>query len=129
MKISTSLLLFILLFFASPAISQSNKELEDIFSSIDSISRSYLIDNPIWRGQHPTSFPFQTIDNQKKEIDELKSKLVELKSISNAEISEQNRINKQIKILELENSISRIDYQIYLIPFNSEGGFLSLIHI
>lgn len=102
-----------------------SQELSSLFDQIDSISNNYSTDNPIWRGQHPSIYTFRTIDTQKEQVDQFREKLKELKSISDSELSEQDRINKQIKILQLENSISQFDYKLYLIPFNSEGGFFN----
>ncbi len=103
----------------------SSQDLSGLFSEIDSISNAYSVDNPIWRGQHPSTYVFETLDSQKEQAEQFREKLKVLKTISDAELSEQDRINKQIKILQLENSISEIDYKIYLIPFNSEGGFFN----
>ncbi|MFK7951430.1 MAG: DUF885 family protein [Ekhidna sp.] len=107
------------------SFSQSDERLDDVFEEIDKISDSYSIDNPIWRGQHPSKYPFQTIESKKKEANELRIQLKMLVNIKGSELSEQNKINKQIKILQLRNVISQIDYQLFLIPFNSEGGFFN----
>lgn len=96
-----------------------------LFSEIDSISDAHSVDNPIWRGQHPSTYVFSTIDSQIEQVQQFKKKLKVLKSIPDNELSEQDRINKRIKILQLENTIGQIDFKLYLIPFNSEGGFFN----
>jgi uncharacterized protein (DUF885 family) len=123
MKKNISLLFFTILL--HPIFSQSNERLLQLFSEIDTISNSNSAENPIWRGQHPSTYVFRTIDSQKDQTEQFRKKLQEIKAIPDSELSEQDRINKQIKILQLDNSVSEIDYKLYLIPFNSEGGFFN----
>lgn len=108
-----------------PVFPQSDEKLNQLFTKIDEISNSNSVDNPIWKGKHPTKYVFQTIDSQIERAEKFQEKLNDLKSINDSELTEQSRINKQIKILQLDNSISQIEYKLYLIPFNSEGGFFN----
>lgn len=124
MKNNSALLILSLLIF-HPIFSQSDERLNQLFSEIDKVSGTHSVNNPIWRGQHPEQYVFQTIDSQKEIVENYRKKLDDLKTIKDSELSEQSRINKQIKILQLTNSISQIDYKLYLIPFNSEGGFFN----
>lgn len=121
MKRPITLLLLIVNFQAFP---QSEK-LQSIFERIDAAEKSYSIDNPIWRGEHPESFPFQKIESQIEKVNLLRPLLDELESMPEEKLSDQDYINRSIKILQLRDEISQVDYKIYLIPFNAEGGFFN----
>ncbi|MEO9481966.1 MAG: DUF885 domain-containing protein [Ekhidna sp.] len=114
-----------LLLLNSTLSGQSDKKLNKLFIEIRKVNTSYAIENSIWSGQHPKEYAFQHIDSQIKQADQLREKLQALIAIPDEKLSEQGKINKQIKILQLRNVISQIDFKIYLIPFNSEGGFFN----
>ncbi len=120
-------ILLALTFFLSCLISigQSDKRLNKLFLEIKKIENENSISNPIWNGKHPTTYSFQKIEVDIKKAEKLESKLQALLDISNESLSDQGKINKEIKILQLRNFISTIKYKIYLIPFNAEGGFFN----
>ncbi|MEO9871549.1 MAG: DUF885 domain-containing protein, partial [Ekhidna sp.] len=115
----------ILVLLSNSLLAQSGKKLSKIFAEIDEVNKSYSVRNTIWSGKHPKEYTFQRVDAKIETADKLRGKLELLSSIPDDKLSDQNKINKQIKILQLRNSISQIDYKIYLIPFNSEGGFFN----
>ncbi|WP_370089736.1 DUF885 family protein [Ekhidna sp.] len=117
-------IILLLLIINLQALAQS-EELQSIFDRIDEIEKSYSIDNPIWRGEHPESFPFQRIESQIEKVNLLRPLLDGLESLSAEKLSNQDYINRSIKILQLKDEISQVDYKIYLIPFNAEGGFFN----
>lgn len=116
--------IFAILTFCS-SLAQSDKQLNKHFIEIGKIEKSYAVANPIWQGKHPEKYPFQKVEDQIKLSAELKTKLKELMNIPDDKLSDQGKINKEIKILQLNNSISQTQYKTYLIPFNAEGGFFN----
>ena len=102
---------------------QSDKKLNKLFKQINEIDRFYSLNNPIWRGEHPKEYVFHKVDTEIEIANAFREKLNSLIALPDSKLSNQNQINKAIKILQLEDQISRVDYQAYLIPFNSEGGF------
>lgn len=120
-----SFILLLLICFGSLALAQSNKQLFKLFKEVSDIASSDAVENPIRNGQHASTFRFQKIDIEIKKAAQLKSKLAEIESIPDTKLSEQNRISKHIKILQLRDEISRVEFKTYLIPFNAEGGFFN----
>lgn len=104
---------------------QSDKQLNKLFLEISKIEKSYAISNSIWSGAHPEVYNFMHVDVQIKLVDELAPKLELLIAISDKKLSNQGKINKQIRILQLRNLISQVQFKTYLIPFNAEGGFFN----
>ncbi|WP_436517364.1 DUF885 domain-containing protein [Ekhidna sp. To15] len=121
-KLFTLIALFL---FGFTLLGQANKQLNKLFNQIEGIEKTYAITNPIWDGLHPDTYVFQKVDNQIKQANELKAKLESLIAIPDNELTDQGRINKQIRILQLRNSISQTQFKTYLIPFNAEGGFFN----
>lgn len=115
----------LMLCISSLTIAQQHEKLNQLFDEIEEISSSYAVDNPIMNGQHASQFRFQTISNKLEEAEKLKVMLSALKAINESELTEQDCINKAIMLLRLENIITQVEYKIYLIPFNSEGGFFN----
>lgn len=117
----------ILFFFFATALSfvqaQTSSELAALFAELDSIDARYQIDNPIWSGKHPDAYVYQKASQQIDRAAELKVQLEALKAIPDASLSNQERINKAIKVLQLTDAVSRVTYKTYLVPFNAEGGF------
>ncbi|SNT11192.1 Uncharacterized conserved protein, DUF885 familyt [Ekhidna lutea] len=105
-------------------MSQS-RELLQIIQEIDSIEAVYEVDNSIWRGQHPEVFQFARHEQQIIKARALQRQLDDLKNLSIENLSEQEIINRSIKILQLQNIIDQVSYKTYLIPFNAEGGFFN----
>lgn len=119
------IILSILFLIAQGVWGQSDKRLSKLFIEINILNDEYTVENPIWIGIHPKSFPFQTIENQIELAKKLEFKLQELIEIPDDKLEAQSQINKQIKILQVKNSISQVNYKTYLIPFNAEGGFFN----
>lgn len=115
----------LMLFSSATTIARQQEKLNRLFEEIQEISSSYAVENPILNGRHASQFRFQTITNQLEEAEKLKVKLSGLEEINPSELSEQDRINKEIMTLRVRNIISQVEYKIYLIPFNAEGGFFN----
>ena len=77
------------------------------------------------QGRHPEKFSFQKAEQQIEKVTQLWPVLSEIEKIPYDELSDQDIINRSIKVLQLKNEISTIAYKTYLIPFNSEGGFFN----
>ena len=77
------------------------------------------------KGKHPKTFVFQKSDDEIALANALKEKLASLIAMPDDQLSDQAKINKQIRILQLRNTVSQIQYKTYLIPFNAEGGFFN----
>lgn len=118
-------ILFVLTLIVHGVLGQSDKRLNKLFIEINKLNKEYTVQNPIWIGIHPKSFPFQKVEDQIELAKKLESKLQELIEIPDDKLEAQSQINKQIKILQVKNSISQIKYKTYLIPFNAEGGFFN----
>ena len=102
-----------------------NADLERIMNDVAALDETYQVTNEVWWGKHPTSFTFQRAEQQIEKVDKLRPLLAELVELSDSELDEQEVINKAIKVLQLRDEISRVDFKTYLIPFNAEGGFFN----
>lgn len=104
---------------------QSNEKLSSILDRIDKLDEAYKVENIIWQGRHPDKFVFQKVDSQIEKVNQLYPLLLELEQIPANELNDQEIINRSIKVLQMKNEISQIEYKTYLIPFNAEGGFFN----
>ncbi|MEQ9465810.1 MAG: DUF885 domain-containing protein [Ekhidna sp.] len=116
------LILLCLPFFAS---SQGNETLQLIFNQLDSLDNAYRIENTIWWGQHPEKFTYQTVEKRIEKAEYQAKYLADLEAILEEQLTDQEQINRSIRILQLKDEISDIEYKTYLIPFNAEGGFFN----
>ncbi|MEP0986510.1 DUF885 domain-containing protein [Ekhidna sp.] len=119
------LLALLFLIGATFVYGQSNEKLLSIIERIDELNDAYLVANPIWQGEHPEAYVFQKIENQNEKVDKLRPLLTALEQLPDEEMTDNEIINRSILVLQLRNEISEIDYKIYLIPFNAEGGFFN----
>lgn len=109
-----------LLIFSLSTIGQS--QLDGILEEIDRIEDNFSIDNPIWRGEHPETYPILELDKIELKTELLKSQLTALEAIDEKSLSKQDRINRAIKMLQLKDDISSVKYNMHLITINAEGG-------
>ncbi|MGB4839925.1 MAG: DUF885 domain-containing protein [Saprospiraceae bacterium] len=54
-----------------------------------------------------------------------KSLIPGLEKLDSSQMSMDDYINKELLILEIENELNEIEFENYLLPLNSEGGFLA----
>lgn len=113
------------LFLGVTLFAQADNRLNKLFIEIERIEKAYAVTNPMWNGQHPEKYIFQKAETQIKLANELKAKLESLLAIPDNQLADQSKINRQIRILQLRNSISQVAFKTYLIPFNAEGGFFN----
>lgn len=107
------------------AVGQESAELESIFAEINQIQEKYQQPNPIYQGQHPERFSYIQAMSKVLEADELKPLLQRLEDLTATSLTEQQEINREIRILQLRDQIAEVSFETYLIPFNSEGGFFN----
>lgn len=115
-------LLIIGLFFTNYLTAQNNAALNKIFEDLRKIEKSYEKENPIYQNKHPEVFMVGSISEWVEEANAVRSKLNELEAIPNSELSSQDKINKEIRMLQLRDQLSWVDFKMYLIPINAEGG-------
>jgi uncharacterized protein (DUF885 family) len=113
-------LTFFLLF--SALFAQNNQKLNKVIDDLREIEKSFEKERLIANGQHPESFPVATIEEWIEEADAVRGKLKELEAIPSSGLSSEDLINKEIRILQLRDQLSWVDFKMYLIPMNAEGG-------
>ena len=117
--------LFSFLFLSlSLSAQNSSLELETIFQEIDTYNRSISPQDSLWRKQHLQG-SFSTIDkvhfeNVKGAYETFKSRL---NSISEKDVSRQEFISRELMLYKLDNTLADIEFKMYLIPMNAEGGY------
>ncbi len=117
----------LLFFFLIPALTFAQTEsekLEAIFKDIDAYENDGNPMDSLWRGLHPKSefYPItqSSFEDRGKKLTQF---IEELSAIQDEKIERQAYINKEIMLLRLNDQLSKINYKMYLIPFNAEGGF------
>lgn len=105
------------------SFAQENDLLQELFESIDKINDDSSPENSVWSGKHPEKFVFQTESQLRNQAKQLEQKIQELNKFPIDQLSRQDQISLAIKKMQVQNTLSGVRYQAYLIPFNSEGGF------
>ena len=135
MRLLTVTLSFV--FISLTLSAQDSLKLHSIFQKLDSIEKIQRVEGS-WLGlnveeledrnrkpQHPEKYHFQTIEEQKKISDTKRFYLKQLKNLNKNTLSTGQNINREIRIIQLENEFADFDYNMYMIPLNAEGGFYS----
>lgn len=99
-----------------------HRHLLDLFEAIEKFGQSS--EDSVARGLHPKG-PWSSIEEaaQEQRADSLEEFIRQLKDIDDAALDEQDRISKQLMIMDLQDEVDHIRFRMYLIPFNAEGGF------
>jgi uncharacterized protein (DUF885 family) len=111
-----------LLMYSFAVGAQTHSKLNKVFDELREIEKSFEKVNPLSKGQHPVVYPVSTIDQWIKEANAVRGKLKELEAIPDTNLSSEDRINKEIRLLQLRDQLSWVDFKMYLIPINAEGG-------
>ena len=113
-----------LLIIVSPLLThaQNNEKLNNLLDRAQKTDESYEVKNSVWNGQHPETFTYVNSEKLIEKAEKLKPILEGLINITEG-LSEQDKINRQIRILQLKDEISEVEYKTYLLPINAEGGF------
>ncbi len=102
--------------------STPHDRLISLFDSIEKFDESS--EDSVSRGQHPKGAWSSIAESaQQQRADSLEKFIEQVKAIDDASLDEQDRISKQLMIMDLQDQVDRIRYRMYLIPFNAEGGF------
>lgn len=112
-----STLLYFCLFFAFAAFGQNAAQYKDILYTLFEEERQYRnnSDNEL--------FPNVLPEVQNKDAAFWQSLLDRLETIPKEQLNEADQINYDTFRFILENRLAEIQYEVYLIPFNAEGGF------
>ena len=124
----------ILIVFLSFYLNAQSPELERIFAELDSIEIIHQNNSPIgvspskledgkWEWRHPEEFTFEKVEDQIKKAEQKRVYYKKLLKIDQNKLTTQERINVQIRLLQLQDQLSEVDFKTYLIPMNAEGGF------
>jgi len=103
---------------------ETSSVLSQIFTEAEQYEETLSPEDSLYRGFHlkgafSTPSEAAAIDESKK-YDEF---IARLDKVSNEDLSRQEYISKQVMKLKLENALSIIQYKMYMIPINAEGGF------
>lgn len=103
-----------------------NEALTDLFRQID----RYKInaEDSLFKGVHPrTEWSSDLPEAQMKKADSLKKFKAALEAIADESLTEQEKISKKVMLINLNDQLAIIQYKMYLIPFNAEGGFYNYL--
>ncbi len=96
--------------------------LSKLFDAIDRYSRAP--EDSLYRGFHPRGkWTSNTYEKQQSQADSLKKYKTALEAIDDASLSKQEKISKEVMLINLNDQLAAIQYNLILIPFNAEGGF------
>ena len=106
----------------TPGSDTPHDRLISLFNSIEKFDESS--EDSLSRGFHPKG-SWSSVDEsaQQQKAESLKAFIDQLTQIDDASLEEQDRISKQLMIVDLQDQVDRIRFRMYLIPFNAEGGF------
>ncbi|MBL7843265.1 MAG: DUF885 domain-containing protein [Cyclobacteriaceae bacterium] len=103
-------------------VQSDGQKLAQLFDEIEKFSSSS--EDSLYRGFHPKGAWRSALPEARAQrIDSLQKFLDEVLSIGDVNLSEQEKISKQVMIISLRDRIDQFRYKIYYIPFNAEGGF------
>ncbi|UOB17017.1 DUF885 domain-containing protein [Abyssalbus ytuae] len=113
-------LLFLLVFTNTIVFAQTT-DIEKVFSDIETIYKQYNTENE--NKEQPSRYSYLTVAQYKERAGLLREQAEILEKISSEKLTHQQNISKEIMLMKLKNELSFVDYQIFFMPFNSEGGF------
>lgn len=103
-------------------VQPDGEKLAQLFDEIEKFSGSS--EDSLYRGFHPKgSWRSALPEARLQRIDSLQKFLDEVLSIDDVNLSEQEKISKQVMVISLRDRIDQFRYKMYYIPFNAEGGF------
>ncbi|MEO1653196.1 MAG: hypothetical protein AAFU64_06605 [Bacteroidota bacterium] len=117
-----------------PARAQEHKALKEIFSALDSISQAHPNQaNPFWiidsEGNsswgHPKTYTFNRMDALREETAQKKAYVKKLGEIPASALSQEEYINKEIRLLQLKDEQAYVHFKRFLVPLDAETGFYS----
>lgn len=82
-----------------------------------------FVDTISHKNKHTWSFESDSIRSAKRTF--YTTMIGKLNAVDKAGLSEDDIINRDLLLLEMENELNDINFENYLLPLNSEGGFLA----
>ncbi len=122
-----SLIFLIALFACTQKNATEKKEgnstsLSKLFDAIDKFGLAP--EDSLYRGMHPRSqWSSNSFESFQTQGDSLKKYKAALEAIPDASLSKQEKISKKVMLINLDDQLASIQYNLILIPFNAEGGF------
>lgn len=99
-----------------------NEDLTQLFAAIDKYK--IVAEDSIFKGYHPrTAWSSDSFEAQQKKLDSLKKFKAALEAIADDGLTKQEKISKTVMFINLNDQIAFIEYKMFFIPFNAEGGF------
>ena len=123
MKKVSAVLIFVFAAFTAFSQASSSQRLARIFNEVKFIDQQLNPNLILWNGFHPDVIYTVEMFEYESIGEKYKSALRKINAIPDANLSHQERISKSIMELKIQDQISQIDYRMFLIPFNAEGGF------
>jgi uncharacterized protein (DUF885 family) len=103
-------------------VNTPHDQLISLFDTIEKFDESS--EDSVSRGFHPKGAWSSIAESaQQQRADSLEKFIEHVKAIADASLDEQDRISKQLMIMDLQDQVDYIRFRMYLIPFNAEGGF------
>jgi uncharacterized protein (DUF885 family) len=111
------------------SVPQKNKALIQLFDAIE--KHESTSEDSLYRGYHPHgNWSSRSFDYQKSNADSLKIFIQNLEAIDDLTLSEQEKISKEVMLINLNDQVDAVKFKMNLIPFNAEGGFYNqMAHI
>ncbi|HWA35827.1 MAG TPA: DUF885 domain-containing protein [Cyclobacteriaceae bacterium] len=109
----------------NPTDKKANSQSTSLSKLFDAIDRfGSAPEDSLYRGFHPRGkWSSSSYESQQALADSLKKYKAALEAITDASLSKQEKISKEVMLLNLNDQIAAIQYNLILIPFNAEGGF------
>ncbi len=107
--------------------SSPSSSLSEVLSQISTYEKTLTNSAGLWRGRHPivlTTFSEEDYQEQKVQYT---YHMEQLTAIDKLALSSEDRISYETMELKLKGIIDQLEYKLYLIPFNAEGGFYNSI--
>ena len=119
------LFLILLPWLALSVPAQENQALKKVFDNIKVYDGAYTLNGDLWRGIHPKEVKVPTWERMQNRRRRYEEYVKQLQVIKNLDLNRQDQISKAIKLMQLQDYMSSVQYKTALIPFNAEGGFFN----
>lgn len=116
---------FFILVFGFQLKAQPSKVLDRLFTKIKYIDHQMNPNLILYNGFHPEEIYYIELDEYADIFGKYEDAYADLEAIPDSSLTNQERISKKIMFLKLTEQMSFIEYKMYLIPFNAEGGFFN----
>lgn len=104
---------------------QTNEQLLQLFEKIEATEKLSNPNTALGEGKHPEKLAYLDGTAYQNLLEKYLGQSTQLKAIADIKLDRQDQISKAIMLHKLDAAINEIKYQLYLIPFNAEGGFFN----